>query len=134
MSQKELIKIEEKSIIPLAPKGILSSIQQHLEHSLITYTNDIEHILFKRMESMCKTDLDIQSISFNIEIEGREFKLKCHNFFTYLLSEGIYIPSQEAWATRRFVTTSGEYIFDTLKLEGVYIPNPPETKSLTKLN
>jgi hypothetical protein len=114
----------------LPPKVVLSVIEASLENFLASYLNEVEAIIQKNMQILVKDKLpmvdsfspEIKNLSFNIEIIGRSFKIVPHNFFTYLVSEGIVVPYSTVENARRYRTSDGEYIYNPLSKEGVFIP------------
>lgn len=77
------------------PQKLISSINNFFRAKLTSQVTALEEMIDAHMSEYVSTNgytEDLNNISFHIELENHEFILKPHNFFTYLLSEGVYVP------------------------------------------
>lgn len=106
--------------------AFLSSVNNFFKAKLMSQVTTIEEILEAHMHEYAVScgcsDEDAESIEFHLELINHEFKFVPHNFFTYLLSEGIYVPLSELGENFIYRTGEGMYKFEADKNFGCFIP------------
>lgn len=97
------------------PSDFLNQVNDFFQSKLMTQVQALEEMMDAHMaEFIVKNgdSSDADSVSFHIELSGNSFKLMPHNFFTYLLSEGIYVPLRILGDSFAYRTEAGLYKFE----------------------
>jgi hypothetical protein len=120
--ERYYLKDEEK------PQKLIESLNNFFQAKLASQVNSIEEMIDAHMSEYISNNgyiEDLQHISFHIELENNKFILKPHNFFTYLLSEGIYVPYKLLGENFIYRTNEGMYKMEKNNNEYTFsfIPN-----------
>jgi hypothetical protein len=107
------------------PTDFLSEVNKFFKAKLGSQVVTIEEMFQSHMDAFVEAsgkETDIEHIEFHMELKEFEFIFYPHNFFTYLLSEGIYIAPEELGENFVYRTKDGIYKFEKEKLKGFFIP------------
>lgn len=122
MVELSLVTDQSKFIKPI---DILTMMDKALEESLLKHVDSVQEIIHDMLVNYVKntgSHEDTQHIQFSIEVIGRNFKIKPHNLYTFILSDGICIPYAAVKDRNRYVVGSGTYVYDHLNKECIFAP------------
>lgn len=107
------------------PADILGMMDRALEDSLLSHLGSIQDIIHDMLVNFVRNNgghEDVQHIKFSIEVEGRNFKIKPLNLYTFILSDGICVPYSAVKDRNRYVVGDGTYVYNHLTKECIYAP------------
>lgn len=110
----------------IKPSIFLSEVNKFFKAKLGSQVVTIEEMFHSHMDAFVEDygkESDMDLIEFHMELSEFEFKFFPHNFFTYLLSEGIYVPPEELGENFIHRTQDGIYKYEKEKLMGYFIPH-----------
>ena len=106
-------------------RDILSYLEKSLESSILKQVQNIEHMLQTQMESEVLPE-ERGHILFSVEVHGRSFVFRPYNLFTFILSEGDYLPFEQANKVMRHENERGLYVFDPFEQKGIFVAKKVE--------
>lgn len=119
-----LIKLKETKQIFAKPNAILQQLDNLLTQSIAASLNQVEELIMDQLERLAIENdprADLTEISFSVEVIEHKFKFIPNNFYTFLLSEGVYVPYDKV-KDRKYIQYKGnEYYFNILEKYGVCI-------------
>lgn len=111
---------EKQNIKSESPSSLMVGINNFFKAKLATQVTTLEDMVDAHMIEQISSsgnNEDIKHINFHIELVNNEFIIKPHNFFTYLLSEGIYVPNNELGDSFIYKTGDGIYKMEIIENE-----------------
>lgn len=106
------------------PREILDYLERSLEASILKQVDNIEHLLETAFEESVNPE-ERKHINFAIEVHGRSFVIRPYNLFTFILSEGDYVPYEKVQHVNRYENWRGTYVYNPIDYSGVFVPNNP---------
>jgi hypothetical protein len=117
------IKVNPKKFVK--PIEFLSMMDRALEESLLKHVDSIQDIIQDMLINYVQSNgahEDTKHIQFSIEVTGRNFSIKPHNLYTFILSDGICVPYSSIHGINRYITDTGTYVFNPATLDCIYAP------------
>lgn len=115
------------------PNAILEQLEKLLVQSIAASLSQVEELILDQLERFAienDTTADLTPISFSVEASSTKFKFIPNNFYTYLLSEGVYVPYGKVKDRKYLEHKGNEYYYNALEKYGVCI----DQKQLKAIN